>query len=164
MTDTKETWTVKSETYPDKTYTVTKKDDGYSCSCPNWVYRRNQCKHILAVRDGRIDYTPPHKPILLGNVGEVTERKADILVPLIPLDHNMTDVLATALYDLMSVGISWGAAREQYNMVPKEWTKSAVIDHVLQKGRLIWVRRGGMLRGGQYTRAGVTKQPVATPA
>ncbi len=164
MTATKKTWVIPSESETGKTYTVTKDVDAYSCSCPNWIYRRRQCKHILNVCDGRVDYQPPHKPILLGGVGEVTEREDDILIPLIPLDGNMTDVLATALYDLMCLGVSWGATRKAYNIVPKGWTRQAVIDHVEERGRLIWVRREGFPKGGSYIRVGVVKRPLASPA
>jgi len=31
-------------------YIVTFQDDSCACSCPSWIYRRQQCKHIRAIR------------------------------------------------------------------------------------------------------------------
>lgn len=151
MTATKQTWSVRSETQPDKTYTVTKDGDAYSCSCPHWVYRRQKCKHIFAVKDERVGFEPSPKPFVLANVGEVTETDDEFLLPLIPLDHRTTDVLATILYDLMCLGVSWGAARERYaDMIPREWSKLAVIEHVERKGRMVWRKTGSTARDGKY--------------
>jgi len=43
-------WNIESFTIPGKEYKVSQlKDGSYQCSCPNWIYRRRQCKHINAV-------------------------------------------------------------------------------------------------------------------
>jgi len=41
---------VPSESNPNKTYIVSKYDDGYACSCPHWINRRKECKHIRHVK------------------------------------------------------------------------------------------------------------------
>jgi len=45
-------WKVRSETNPDTTYTVSLKPDGsWECSCPHWIYRHRECKHIRKVKN-----------------------------------------------------------------------------------------------------------------
>jgi len=40
-------WQIESESKPGKYYTVSLDDNGnYSCSCPQWIYRHKECKHI----------------------------------------------------------------------------------------------------------------------
>jgi uncharacterized Zn finger protein len=44
------TWTVRSKTQLGVVYVVTRDDAGnFSCSCPDFQYRRHTCKHILKV-------------------------------------------------------------------------------------------------------------------
>jgi len=44
-------WKVRSERNPSKFYTVSLKHDGsYECSCPHWIYRHKECKHIRKVK------------------------------------------------------------------------------------------------------------------
>jgi hypothetical protein len=46
-------WKVRSETNPNHYYTVSLKTDGiWECSCPHWIYRHRECKHIEQVKDG----------------------------------------------------------------------------------------------------------------
>ena len=43
-------WQVESST-GDKSYTVSEADDGtFGCSCPVWKFRRQVCKHIVAIQ------------------------------------------------------------------------------------------------------------------
>lgn len=47
-------WTVKSQTDPNKSYTVTRTADGWeadTCSCEDHSYRHMVCKHQRAVND-----------------------------------------------------------------------------------------------------------------
>ncbi|MEM2922240.1 MAG: hypothetical protein QXF26_08000 [Candidatus Bathyarchaeia archaeon] len=45
-------WNVGSHSDPSKFYTVSLTVDGdYECSCPQWIYRRRECKHIQEVKD-----------------------------------------------------------------------------------------------------------------
>lgn len=44
-------WTVRSSSNSNKQYTVSLTHDGeYQCSCPQWIYKRLECKHIRSVR------------------------------------------------------------------------------------------------------------------
>ena len=41
-------WNIESSSDPTKIYKITLYDDGsYACSCPQWIYRRKDCKHII---------------------------------------------------------------------------------------------------------------------
>ena len=42
---------VRSQSDPDKTYTVDLSGDDPSCTCPDHRYRGTSCKHILAAAD-----------------------------------------------------------------------------------------------------------------
>jgi len=45
-------WNVGSHSDPSKFYTVSATVDGaFECSCPQWIYRRRECKHIQEVKD-----------------------------------------------------------------------------------------------------------------
>ena len=42
---------VESFSNPGKFYIVAETEDGeWQCSCPVWIYRRKQCKHIQRVK------------------------------------------------------------------------------------------------------------------
>ena len=44
-------WNVRSSSDPSKSYTVSITDDGqFECSCPQWIYRRKECKHIQQIK------------------------------------------------------------------------------------------------------------------
>src|SRR5687768_15709063 len=43
------TWLVPSQTGTAKQYTVNPDPESPSCSCPDFEYRRQRCKHVLAV-------------------------------------------------------------------------------------------------------------------
>jgi len=45
----KQKWQVESFTEPDKFYTVIKTDEGYTCTCPAFINRHEDCKHIQRV-------------------------------------------------------------------------------------------------------------------
>jgi hypothetical protein len=44
-------FSVPSFTNPKKNYVVTKQGKTFKCSCPNWIYRQAQCKHIRLVKE-----------------------------------------------------------------------------------------------------------------
>jgi hypothetical protein len=44
------TWIVPSQSGANK-YTVNPDPESLSCSCPDFEYRRQRCKHVLAVED-----------------------------------------------------------------------------------------------------------------
>lgn len=48
-------WDVESHTTPGKHYTVSlKHDHTWQCSCPQWKFRRKECKHIIEAKTGHL--------------------------------------------------------------------------------------------------------------
>jgi len=45
-------WLIESHTKPGKFYIVAEGPSGFSCSCPQWKFRRRTCKHIIEVQSG----------------------------------------------------------------------------------------------------------------
>jgi len=44
-------WKVPSSSNPDKAYTVSlTKEGAYECSCPTWIYRRQECHHVRTIK------------------------------------------------------------------------------------------------------------------
>jgi hypothetical protein len=44
-------WQIQSHSTPNKFYKVSLTENGeYQCSCPVWIFRRKQCKHIEQVK------------------------------------------------------------------------------------------------------------------
>jgi hypothetical protein len=45
-------WEVESATDSSRSYTVSQSDTGeFGCSCPAWIYRRDECSHIRRVKN-----------------------------------------------------------------------------------------------------------------
>ena len=45
-------WSMRSSSDPTKSYKVSLKSDGeYECSCPGWIYRHQDCKHIRQIKE-----------------------------------------------------------------------------------------------------------------
>ena len=58
-------WQVPSRSSPGKFYKVSVTPNGeWECSCPDWTYRRNECKHIKQVKNsiGNLASPPKKKP------------------------------------------------------------------------------------------------------
>ena len=48
-------WIVPSSSNPGKSYKVSVTPNGeWECSCPDWTFRRNECKHIKQVKNSVI--------------------------------------------------------------------------------------------------------------
>jgi RimJ/RimL family protein N-acetyltransferase len=46
-----ERWITRSRTHRGRTYVVALRRDGVvGCSCPHWIYRRSDCRHIAEWR------------------------------------------------------------------------------------------------------------------
>jgi len=99
-----ESWTVPSESVPGKTYTVTRDDRGrFSCTCPDYRFRRRECKHIklvkkllLAKRLERLkDSTIMRNPMIRWN--NIEPREYQVRIAEAALDKNTLVVLPTAL-------------------------------------------------------------------
>lgn len=134
-----------------KTYIISLTHDGnYECSCPRWVFAREDCKHIEAIKDGEWDdNTVLEYEMQPGNVGQVTKKSETLFyIPLVPFNDDGIDLLATIVYDLLQFGVPWRQIKERYgkNMIPKEWKKDMVISHVQTYGRGVyteWIKGQG---------------------
>ena len=52
-------WSVQSENDNEKFYTVSRAEDGsFGCSCPQWIFRHQTCKHIEGVARTIVGLTP----------------------------------------------------------------------------------------------------------
>jgi hypothetical protein len=61
-------WEVRSHSDPNKYYTVSLRKDGvYECSCPHWIYRHKECKHIREVKRQTQTQTPKATPKVSNN-------------------------------------------------------------------------------------------------
>lgn len=133
-------------------YTVSIDADGnYGCSCPAWKFKKQECKHIIKIKENLQLYArrPGEKglPALPGNVGEVTVCADKILYPLVPVGWYYTShLIATIIYDINRAG-----ADSEYVMAYKDRMLShismgAVDRYIRQNGRLIytkWVKGQG---------------------
>ncbi|OYT67023.1 MAG: hypothetical protein B6U65_04215, partial [Candidatus Wolframiiraptor sp. EX4484-121] len=95
---------VPSESVPGKSYTVMRDDRGrFSCTCPDYRFRRRECKHIklvkkllLAKRIERLkDSTIMRNPMIRWN--SIEPREYQIRIAEAALDKNTLVVLPTAL-------------------------------------------------------------------
>jgi len=78
-------WKVKSYTSDDKYYTVSMDSEGnYSCSCPCWIYKRKDCKHIDEVKlKGGIEV--PKAEYVLAKVNEPKLKDGAMIIPLVAI-------------------------------------------------------------------------------
>jgi len=80
MSQWQQQWDVPGST--GRIYKVSRDYSGnYACSCPQWIYKRDDCKHIKAVRifEGMANVTgqkaPPNLPKKeLALIGQVTRK------------------------------------------------------------------------------------------
>lgn len=88
------------------TWTVSVDETGlnYGCSCPVWRFKRQDCKHIDAVKAGLFGTGENYREAMPGNVGEVTIQGDKVLYPLVPLGGG-PDLPATIVFDLMRANV-----------------------------------------------------------
>ena len=68
-------WDVESHTTPGKHYTVSlKHDHTWQCSCPQWKFRRKECKHIIEIKTSRQTTAPQIGETVL--VGKTSDGRA----------------------------------------------------------------------------------------
>jgi len=142
-------WTVPSSSNPDKSYTVSlTKEGNYECSCPTWIYRRQECHHIKQIKAAPASGESVEvKPLVVvpANVCEVTKQGNEVLAPLIPLCRaETTHFLATIVYDCYKLGVPFGALKEHFNIMPHDWTLEAVQNYIKTHGRMIQVKGDGI--------------------
>jgi Fanconi anemia group M protein len=89
---------VPSETKPGVDYTVTLNDDGtWSCTCPHYTYRRNECEHILKVKEGLSAPKAGYVVHPMVREGAVEDREYQRRIVERALEANTLVVLPTAL-------------------------------------------------------------------
>jgi hypothetical protein len=137
-------WKVPSESDPDKTYIVARDAEGeYGCSCPVWKFRRQECKHIRAVKDGEynpVGEDPKVEPeIVFANVREVMPETRDgvirLLTPLVKIGD--MHFQATVIYDLLANGVRWTTCKWYYKLA-KANSKKAIVAYVEERGRCVY--------------------------
>lgn len=141
-------WSVPSETDDTKVYKVSLTKEGeYKCSCPRWIFKREQCKHIIRVKNGEIDEPISNLVIVLYNCEQVElgkgKKKGEIHFPLIPIGDS--HFLLTLLYDATKYGVPWSILRERYDL-PSSLKRSDVENYIERHGRKIygdWVKGKG---------------------
>jgi hypothetical protein len=133
-------WKVKSSTGKGS-YTVSLGHDGkYACSCMAWTRNmpRKDCKHITEVRAitnlKPMNISKKKAKYFLANVRKpiYKAKTNELLVPLIRLPDTIL-MEATIVFSMYKHGWTWEEIKEQRRL-PKEWTLSAVINHVQKNG------------------------------
>jgi hypothetical protein len=109
-------WNVKSHS-SDKYYTVSMDFEGnYSCSCPYWIYRRKECKHIAEVKlqGGKVVKKAEY---CLAKVNEPKIKNGVMLIPLIEIgDVHME---ATIIYFMLRHGWTMSEVKNVRNLGKK---------------------------------------------
>jgi len=134
-------WEVPSDSQPDKKYVVSIRNGEWQCSCPVWIYRRQECKHIRRMKAGEYDQkklmikgTPKY---VLAKVLKPTydEEKNELLIPLIPLGPEGLHMDATIIFEMLEHGYTMMDIRILRPGTPKEWTAKAVRGYIAEHGK-----------------------------
>ena len=126
-------WTVAGETQ-DRIVSLAESGE-YGCSCPRWIFRREQCHHIQYVRDHPefAANAPPILPecVLIGS-GQPQRQGDRLLIPLVIPGNTHQE--ATICAFLLDQGYSMKAVRETRGHVPRKWTAAAIKAYVADRG------------------------------
>jgi len=122
------------------TYIVSIAEDGttYGCSCPVWKFRRQECHHIKAVKNGQFKNGEIKKPeYVLAAVLTPTfkEKENKLLVPLVAFGE--VNMEATICLAMLEHGYSMGEIGN-IRRLPKGWTVEAIRNHVEIHGKTIY--------------------------
>jgi len=113
------------------------KNGNWGCSCPVWVYKRQECHHIKLVKmNGAKEIISKERPeyILAQVLKPVYDEKNNKLyIPLIALPDTLL-MEATICYYLLKHGYSMGEIREIRKHLPNSWTGKRIITHVETHG------------------------------
>jgi len=105
----------------------------YGCSCPVWKFRRQECHHIVKVKNsGSKEIKVLDKPEAIpANVTKPIFKDGKILYPLVPIGD--THMEATIDVFLMNYGYSFSEVKDKRNL-PNSWTKKAVLNYISRYG------------------------------
>lgn len=162
-------WEISSEKDSNKVYIVSLTDKNtFACSCPIWIYKRQECKHIQRVKraldnnEGITDIKLNPLKIVFAKVKEVTlKENNEVYVPLLPLcSAHTTHFLATLVYDLLKLGFTFTYLAERYNL-PREWNKNKVIGYIEERGRYVIKEIGkGVFQDDTYEIKPIMKEVI----
>ena len=82
--------------------------------------------------------TEQKKPLCFGRVGEVTEKKDMILMPLTPLDERGTHFMATIIYDLVNLGYNKKDMEFYFKDFLKKNLIETIVNYIKTHNRMIW--------------------------
>lgn len=120
-----------------KTWRVSIDDKGnYSCSCPRWIFKREECKHIQDVIGGGYPEKGCNKPTyVLADVSKPIFKPStnEIFIPLVRFDSDSTHMQATICAALLKHGYSIHEINELRNL-PASWTAQAITSYIERYG------------------------------
>ena len=142
-------WKVNGSNGNDWTVAIDK-DGNYGCSCPVWKFKREECHHILQVKENSgQEENIKYRNAGPGNVGEVTIKEDDVLYPLVPFGGNFsTDLAATIIFDLQRANVNPQQIKDYKDRMFKNASMKQIISHVEERGRLIyseWIKGQGWI-------------------
>lgn len=145
-------WDVEGST--GNSYTVAMDAEGnYGCSCPAWVFRRGECKHIQQVKadnDLPAECRPAkYREARPGKVGEVTIKGDLVLYPLVPFGGIGTHLAATIIYDLRRAHVDPEQIKDYRDHILPKNSFKRIEEYVKERGRLIyseWVEGQGWVK------------------
>lgn len=122
------------------TYVVSLAKDGtaYGCSCPVWKFRRQECHHIKAVKNGQFKDGEIKKPeYRLAKVYTPTfdEKKNELLIPLVAFGE--VNMEATICFLMLEYGYSMSEIKE-IRRLPSGWTAKAIQNHIETYGKTVY--------------------------
>ncbi|MBA7535876.1 hypothetical protein ES705_28135 [subsurface metagenome] len=128
-------WKVQSSS-GNGNYIVSIDENGhYGCSCPAWKFRRQECHHIVKVKNsGSKEIKVFHKPEAIpANVTKPIFKDGKILYPLVPIYPSDIHMEATIVSFMLKYGWSMSEIKERRHL-PNSWTKIAILDYIDKYG------------------------------
>ncbi len=123
-------WEVESENGNGKYVVAIDQNGVYGCSCPQWKFRRQECKHIARIKiTGGKEIRKPEYVLAVVHKPRIKDDK--LLVPLVRIgDVHME---ATIIWAMLKAGYSWGEIKEKRHL-PGSWTLQAVKNYIETHG------------------------------
>jgi hypothetical protein len=112
------------------------KEGGYGCSCPVWKFKREECHHILQVKQNG-GKEIKQRTAMPGNVGQVTIDGDNVLYPLVPIPSG-ADLPATIIYDMMRANVSVDYIKNYAKRMFRRANLKQIKIHVEERGRFIY--------------------------